>query len=1667
MPLGTIREVTLRLMGDRRSAQAALDWVNVEADKVDKRRPTLKIQGDIKDASAKIAELRGLTDTLTKSARSLPIDFNNTAALAKLAGIRTALMGLEKTGTAIASRNIIDPRRLSGYEAAVLRTQNSFQNLARSITGAGAAQEKFTIATSKGFGLWGAQIKLFGSASHTMSLFSLAAHFAIDSIIAITGALIALGAGAYGLSGSVIDLYRHMQGVTAASDGLNTRIKPLTHSFADLQHSMQATGVQLFGGALLLVTRRSDALAIAAHQVAGIFVDWLAKINLWSKSQGGMNALLQHGIGFLRQFGQIFGNLGMAFHNLMKVDPGVAHMLGNVIVGFTQVLALFTKLPAPIVKTAIAILSIYHYGGLAVTVLRKLADVTGLTKVANALGLINKEGKTFAGLNATKWTGILGLAIALGYVVYRGTQADQATKDFAAAIQNLVDNMTPAQALLGGISEATGKLRNEMANVPTLVNKQWNTLSFSIQRFGDRLNALAGGQIQAVGDLLHGNLLGAIQDVAHGMTDGAAKSIQIQHDMGLLGDQVNKLIGQEGNLAREAGNLAIGQAASATTTSHLGGKLGMLSSTTHMTSVNTMSFAQALTVMQLAGVKASDSYSLMHEKVDMLLEGYKTMGVQQGILRNATNAATFGFEFQSSKVNQLIQGYQQFLSVVTGSSNTFVTFAQDVLSVGKAMAGSTTSARSVTTTFNTTGNAARHTGASFAGLNASSLQLRSTWNQALQGAGAMLTSLLSQSAAAGMGARGYHLLTQAGRDLVSQLLAGAKGSKQNTAQLYALAQEAGYHGKDSFKALTNWVGNTHDAMKNLDHITTIFTVHSADLQKDVNNLAEAINKNLNQQMSQAIFLASGGKDAFLAFAKSVLGAHGNIKDMIPSAQRMYEVIAQNTNNANDAHREFLTFAGGLHLTRQKADELWNSLHKLGQQHERPTITTEASGAGHIKAVEAGLTAKEYSLTFRGANGVFIDKGTTPTADDVLARVSKGELVVPTKFVNAGLVDHLRGHIPGFATGGFAGAGSVPAASYRWESRVAANFVAQASEQFAKAAARQFKKDVMGSGEGVVRDAMRWIGKIPYVWGGTRVPGGADCSGFVQTIYGRHGIGAPRTSEEQGHWVRRGAPTPGGLAFYHSPAGGPDPGHVAIVGNGGRVISQGGGMGPQLEALHFMPLLWTGTPPHGFGAAGRNLGAGSHRTLGQLEGLWVAGGGPGGNLAHIAAAIALAESGGNANARNPSGASGLWQILGLPFRGNPFDPLTNARMAVYKYHAANGFSPWVTYEDGAYRRFYGKGTQGAAPGWGWVGEFGPELVKFHGGEQVLDTITSLTHGPSAGRGYATGTEARSGQSLIREYRDATSVAGLWRDMHHYLRTIAKYYDGHTRRWMDDQVWHQTHSMVMIENHLKDVRANAKKAIALNQSIYSGYSSYGALSSLTIGPTPGVGDSNATPGNLSVQLSAKIATFKALVPALRKLHDEGLPASLLQQIAQMDPDTGLQYAQQLLAGGKSFIKKLAGQESQLSGLEREASRGVAGASYFNRFPTTSRGFWGMFQGQEKELERTFRRLGGVLGREAARWFHVPGKRHGFASGGILREPVLGFGLNSGDAYSFAENGSEAFIPTGASMNSRPAAGGGDTYHIYVLDDNYSDERALRQIQLVRRYKQRHGNVSTGIG
>lgn len=79
---------------------------------------------------------------------------------------------------------------------------------------------------------------------------------------------------------------------------------------------------------------------------------------------------------------------------------------------------------------------------------------------------------------------------------------------------------------------------------------------------------------------------------------------------------------------------------------------------------------------------------------------------------------------------------------------------------------------------------------------------------------------------------------------------------------------------------------------------------------------------------------------------------------------------------------------------------------------------------------------------------------------------------------------------------------------------------------------------------------------------------------------------------------------------------------------------------------------------------------------QVGAYWVEAGGPGW-AEWGAEAVAMCESGDNTAAWNPSGATGLWQILGSVVPGNLDDPLVNAENAVAKFRdSGDSWAQWV-------------------------------------------------------------------------------------------------------------------------------------------------------------------------------------------------------------------------------------------------------------------------------------------------------------------------------------------------------------------------------------------------------
>lgn len=102
---------------------------------------------------------------------------------------------------------------------------------------------------------------------------------------------------------------------------------------------------------------------------------------------------------------------------------------------------------------------------------------------------------------------------------------------------------------------------------------------------------------------------------------------------------------------------------------------------------------------------------------------------------------------------------------------------------------------------------------------------------------------------------------------------------------------------------------------------------------------------------------------------------------------------------------------------------------------------------------------------------------------------------------------------------------------------------------------------------IVAYAKQFLGN-PYVYGGTSLTNGADCSGFVMSVYGAYGISLPHSSSALrgvGYGVSTSDMQPGDIVCYS--------GHVGIyIGNGSIVHASTPSSGIKISTAYYRDIL---------------------------------------------------------------------------------------------------------------------------------------------------------------------------------------------------------------------------------------------------------------------------------------------------------------------------------------------------------------------------------------------------------------------------------------------------------------------------------------------------------------
>ena len=117
-------------------------------------------------------------------------------------------------------------------------------------------------------------------------------------------------------------------------------------------------------------------------------------------------------------------------------------------------------------------------------------------------------------------------------------------------------------------------------------------------------------------------------------------------------------------------------------------------------------------------------------------------------------------------------------------------------------------------------------------------------------------------------------------------------------------------------------------------------------------------------------------------------------------------------------------------------------------------------------------------------------------------------------------------------------------------RLAAEEAQRQAEEVARIEAEKIAREaaIAAQGQAVVDYAKQFLGN-PYVYGGTSLTRGTDCSGFVRGVYAQFGIYLPRTSYSMrsvGYEVSFSEMMPGDIVCYS--------GHVGIYAGNGQIVN---------------------------------------------------------------------------------------------------------------------------------------------------------------------------------------------------------------------------------------------------------------------------------------------------------------------------------------------------------------------------------------------------------------------------------------------------------------------------------------------------------------------------------
>ncbi|MDX3753737.1 phage tail tape measure protein [Streptomyces sp. AK08-02] len=446
-----------------------------------------------------------------------------------------------------------------------------------------------------------------------------------------------------------------------------------------------------------------------------------------------------------------------------------------------------------------------------------------------------------------------------------------------------------------------------------------------------------------------------------------------------------------------------------------------------------------------------------------------------------------------------------------------------------------------------------------------------------------------------------------------------------------------------------------------------------------------------------------------------------------------------------------------------------------------------------------------------------------------------------------------------------------------------------------------------------------------------------------------------------------------------------------------------------------------------------------------------------------------ESGGNpkainnwdVNAKNGDPSRGLMQVIGSTFNAYAgkltsrgiYDPLANIyasmRYALSRYGSLAS----------AYNRAggYASGGRPKAGELAWVGEQGPELVRFGSGNStVFDHRTSLGMVAGLGvRGFAKGTTSAAAKARKEVPGDlgsftksltgsASTIASAAKSLADDLKKT-----GTTGRSLAAQALatsSRLQSLAKQRDAVASKIATAKQAAADQKGTAQDY----------LGLTNINGGKIATVGDLIAGMQTRQSTLSNFQSLITTAQKKGVTQSVIQQMIAAGPDSGLAG---LIAGASAGdVKKINSLAASGAKLSTSYGNTMADAMYDSGV-NAGKGFLVGLQSQEKALQQQMTKLGGVLvdSIEHRLRIHSPAKETEYVGRMVGAGIVVGTDKSLDTVRAGAQRLGRAAIPpvmpTAEAVRAAGSASDGQSGHTYNFYPRTLD-MTVRDLELLQR-------------